>query len=398
MKLEEPVESVAHCLVDRPDKMSRVAKGSNSRSWLPRAWLGGCVVLASLAGFLAMASPQQAAEESHTRIEEAVRPIASFRVGDAVLADAAHGDGDTALGSQVDPATWRHLVLLCRKTDGSKANVELLRPLTWLKEQGAVSGGSVEISVPECGIEGQARVLSITDCPPLQSTPPGYRTVTGTFHHQATDVMDVLIEGDDEPIGTTPNHPFWSEDRQDYVQADSLKIGERLLGESGPVRVKSLSPRGSPEPVYNIEVQCDHNYRVADVAVLVHNGDGNGCKAPKPPAVSKSTAPRVRRTHVQALLDGNDVRVKSIREADALLKTALPNATKVTGAGPKKPDFSKFKGKQPDGMYHKDYQFDPKTGRIYGHSEGNRHAHEKHINIKLPDGKKVNILIDILTE
>ena len=131
MKLENAVESMAHALVDRPDQKkgaSGAAKGSKSRSWLPRVWLGGCLVLASLAGFLAMASPQQAAEESHTRIEEAVRPIASFRVGDAVLADAEHGDGDTALGSQVDPATWRHLVLLCRKTDGSKADVELLRP------------------------------------------------------------------------------------------------------------------------------------------------------------------------------------------------------------------------------------------------------------------------------
>ena len=185
MKLENAVDSMAHCLVDRPDQKvaSGMTKGSKPRSWLPRVWLGGCLVLATLAGFLAMASPQQAAEESHTRIEEALRPIASFRVGDAVLADAEHGDGDTALGSQVDPATWRHLALLCRKTDGSIADVELLRPLTWLKEQGAVSGGSVEISVPECGIEGQARVLSIDDCPPLQPTPPGYRTVTLSLIH-----------------------------------------------------------------------------------------------------------------------------------------------------------------------------------------------------------------------
>ena len=101
--------------------------------------------------------------------------------------------------------------------------------------------------------------------------------MTGTFRHEATAVMDVVVEGTAEPIGTTPNHPFWSEDRQEYVRADSLKIGERLLGQSGPVRVKSLSPRGSPEPVFNIEVQCDHNYRVADAAVLVHNGNSKVC-------------------------------------------------------------------------------------------------------------------------
>jgi hypothetical protein len=97
------------------------------------------------------------------------------------------------------------------------------------------------------------------------------------------------------------------------------------------------------------------------------------------------------------LLDGKDVTVKSIKEADALLKEALPNARKVTGTGPGQsgpPDWTKFKGKDPNGIYHKDYHFDPRTGRIYGHGPGNPHGGFKHINVKLPDGTKVTIGIE----
>jgi hypothetical protein len=97
------------------------------------------------------------------------------------------------------------------------------------------------------------------------------------------------------------------------------------------------------------------------------------------------------------LLDGKNVTVKSIKEADALLKEALPNARKVTGTGPGQtgpPDWTKFKGKDPNGIYHKDYHFDPRTDRIYGHGPENPHGGFKHINVKLPDGTKVTIGIE----
>lgn len=97
---------------------------------------------------------------------------------------------------------------------------------------------------------------------------------------------------------------------------------------------------------------------------------------------------------VKDLLEGKDVWVKSIKEADELLKAALPNAKKVKGAGPKKPDWSKFKGKDPHGMYHKDYLVDPKSGRIFGHDAGNPHGGNKHINVKLPSGDKATIFIE----
>ena len=52
-----------------------------------------------------------------------------------------------------------------------------------------------------------------------------------------------LGEADSEPIGTTSNHPFWSADRQEFVQAGSLEIGERLQTLSEDVKDGELHVR-----------------------------------------------------------------------------------------------------------------------------------------------------------
>ena len=80
------------------------------------------------------------------------------------------------------------------------------------------------------------------------------------------------MDGESKPIGTTPNHPIWSVDREAFVRADSLSIGEQLQTLKGIARVTSITARGPPEPVYNLEVQVKHTYYVADSGVLVHNG------------------------------------------------------------------------------------------------------------------------------
>ena len=84
------------------------------------------------------------------------------------------------------------------------------------------------------------------------------------------------MEGESKPIGTTPNHPIWSVDREAFVRADSLTVGERLQTLNGITTVTKISPRGPPEPVYNLEVQVKHTYFVADIGVLVHNGKDCG--------------------------------------------------------------------------------------------------------------------------
>jgi len=100
--------------------------------------------------------------------------------------------------------------------------------------------------------------------------------VNGRFIHRAANVVDLLISGEEEPIGTTDNHPFWSEDRQEYVPAGELRVGENLRTVNGSqTYVQSIRPRGPPEDVYNLEVEGAHTYHVGTTGVLVHNSCGN---------------------------------------------------------------------------------------------------------------------------
>jgi hypothetical protein len=63
---------------------------------------------------------------------------------------------------------------------------------------------------------------------------------------------------------------------------------------------------------------------------------------------------KIKQSMIKELLNRKDVEVASIKEADALLKQALPDAVKVKGSSPNKPDFEAFKGKNSNGLYHKD--------------------------------------------
>jgi len=146
-------------------------------------------------------------------------------------------------------------------------------------------GLTIQMDLPELGLTGQAIVTGI-ECSPEVKTGDG-QVVTATFHHTSGDVIDLVV-GDgasndnkqsssslhtvEEKIGTTGNHPFWSVDRQDYIQASSLEIGERLLTYHGETkRVISKLARPGPAPVYNLEVFGDHTYFVGKNNILVHN-------------------------------------------------------------------------------------------------------------------------------
>ena len=131
------------------------------------------------------------------------------------------------------------------------------------------------VNVPECGINGWARVLGIGQCPNISPRPgPEFQVVTATYRHPAGRVLDVQIAGNPAPIGTTPNHPFWSADRGDFVRADELEPGEYLTQADGSLTaVASVTERPGTHEVFNLEVQAEHVYHVAQSGVLVHNGD-----------------------------------------------------------------------------------------------------------------------------
>lgn len=179
----------------------------------------------------------------------------------------------------------------------------------------------VEMDLPELAITGPAVVKQIQNAPAIQ--PGDGRVITATFKHSSGDVIDLRVGDASEPriasntppvvrvahrpnelgsanlaaasasndaadraeaiglsdsddsnqvIGTTSNHPFWSVDRREYVQADKLEHGERVLTYSGDTkRVLSKLARPGPQPVYNLEVFAEHVYYVGKDGVLVHN-------------------------------------------------------------------------------------------------------------------------------
>lgn len=173
---------------------------------------------------------------------------------------------------EVNPRTWRRIELLAWKADEETCDVVLLRPLWWIEQAGAKVGGLIRLAMPEMGVAGPAKVLSIGPCPRMQERKPGTQVVTGTFKHKAKMVLHLHLKGLDKPIGVTPNHPMYSLDRGDFIPAGNLRIGERLKTYTGVSAVVTLIDQVPGEQaVYNLEVHRDHVYYVSNLGVLVHN-------------------------------------------------------------------------------------------------------------------------------
>jgi hypothetical protein len=169
-----------------------------------------------------------------------------------------------------DPATWRKLTLEMIKSDGKRLDITLLRPLNWVSESQADIGTTIFLDSPELGAQGFAKVLNIEPCPLIKQGKGN--VITGTFHHEAANTIDVHVEGLSKPIGGTDNHPFWSVTRNEFVEAGKLQPGEELHLYSGQTaKVIQILPRPGPEQVHNLEVMNEHVYRVSDQGILVHN-------------------------------------------------------------------------------------------------------------------------------
>ena len=214
------------------------------------------------------------ADVSTLKSVEKLTRIEDLRVGERIRSDAPTEEFDLQFGTDIIRADWRKVTLVAPKRDGSSADVVLLRPLPWLTEQQAEVGGTVFISVPECGIDGHADLLAIEPCPQIEPAGDlGGRIITGTFRHQVSASISLSVAGQAEPILCTGNHPVWSEDRQDFVRADSLQPKETLRTTSGSTIVTSLTYIPGSTSVYNLEIHGTHVYHVGTSGVLVHNGN-----------------------------------------------------------------------------------------------------------------------------
>jgi hypothetical protein len=133
-----------------------------------------------------------------------------------------------------------------------------------------IVGSTIFVDLPEHGISADFTATAILPCP-TPNPGDGY-LVTTKFIHENAEILDLRIEGSDEFIGTTASHPFWSEDRQQFVAAGDLRVGENLLLADDTIRpVESVARRATRETVYNIEVDEEHVFYVGEDGVLVHN-------------------------------------------------------------------------------------------------------------------------------
>ncbi len=212
-------------------------------------------------------------------------PVVATREGELLVAMKRSHEGDFGImiygkGKVAEEVlnrrreSSRHIVLEMEKPDGGKVDIELDRFVDWIEAHGAEVGKEIFLELPEMGARGFARVIEIKPLPPVSmkgSENINSRRVTGRFRHSSGDVYDLKLAAESEPLGVTGTHPFWSVDRREWVFAVDLRIGETLKTLDGTTTAESRTKRPHPEPVYNIEVEGEHVYRVGESGVLVHN-------------------------------------------------------------------------------------------------------------------------------
>lgn len=196
------------------------------------------------------------------------KPIEKVELGERVV-------GRNPLREQVEvtepePGSWSKICLEMQKNDGGSLSIELLRPHHWVESCNAKVGNVIALELYEMGAVGPATVTAVEECPPIHS---GTGTVvTGKFKHRllGARVVELRIEGQQEPVTVTDNHPYWSEDRQAFIGAGKLRVAEQVNTSDGVRRVLSLERRTHQGLVYNLET-VEHVYRVGSRGTLVHN-------------------------------------------------------------------------------------------------------------------------------
>jgi hypothetical protein len=214
-----------------------------------------------------------------------------------------------------DPRTWRTIEVEQIKPSGKRLYATLLRPLAWIEEEVDPETNTIGLDLAELGAEGPAQVLRIGPCPPIAAG--NGHIVTATFKHEPDGALLTVTIGHDE-IGCTANHPFWSEDRQAFVEAGQLHVGERVRTRLDEVAsVVSIKPRPPTAWVYNLEVQGEHVYEVGPSGILVHN------------VYDKCT-----RQSVYILYDKTTKQIKYIGRGDHIVRLARHAKDPVKGGSP----------------------------------------------------------------
>ena len=149
-----------------------------------------------------------------------------------------------------------------------------LRPLWWIDASDATGGADVDIGMHEIGASGIARILAIDQCDvDSRDNSEGSNIVTGTIKHRNAEVWELQFSRTDKPLGVTANHPIYSQDRNTWIAAGELNIGEHVLTVDGTTALTGKKKRPGRHTVYNLEVHRSHAYHVSDLGILAHNSN-----------------------------------------------------------------------------------------------------------------------------
>ena len=264
------------------------------------------------------ATTTQSKTTQSTPIQQVAAKVDATELTQPVSYDATPNRPRSLDDEDVDPRTWRSLDLILTKSDGGTLEMGLLRPLWWIQKVGAEEGKTISLSIPEMGVYGPTKVLSIEHMKP--GPPRGAGVVTGTFKHSAANVLDLQLEGESKPIGVTYNHPFRSADRNDWVVAGELKKGEQVVTRTGTTKVISVKKRPGQEEVYNLEVHKDHTFFVGETGAWVHNScvhwDGTNWRKADgtigdPPVIKRTPGAEPTLDKADTIIDGGTVKISS---------------------------------------------------------------------------------------
>ncbi|MFN0131455.1 MAG: polymorphic toxin-type HINT domain-containing protein [Phycisphaerales bacterium] len=228
-----------------------------------------------------------------------VVPIESLKLGDVVVSLPDHTSGQTlAVGLSAESVPHSVITMQYIHVDGSITMMRLLRPTHVVTSTGIDAGSRVWIELDELGISGEAEVIDVVLSP--VDACPGQPMITGLFKTDRARILNLYVGSEPDPIGLTPQHPIYSEDRCRWVASGSLLAGETVRTMTGTAIVARRAEPSGVRTVYNIEVSPYHTYFVGASAVWVHNpcqiggGAKSGNISPGKAAALQSAANKYR--------------------------------------------------------------------------------------------------------
>ncbi|HMP30637.1 MAG TPA: Hint domain-containing protein [Saprospiraceae bacterium] len=175
---------------------------------------------------------------------------------------------------EINDTHWKEVAF--EEVNGS-SSCKLALHADWITNHGYSVDAIVNMNLPEQGISGPFKIISIKHIipqkKPVDEDPDDdweYRPVTGLFIHESNNLWNIPFD-DGTHLGVTTNHPLFSVTKGDWQAAGYLKVGEEVLTKTGSTKVLSKEKDVKQQLVYNLEVKDLHNFLVGDVGVVVHN-------------------------------------------------------------------------------------------------------------------------------